>query len=518
MKKHLFTFTAVIILLSVIAAALLACNGRGKAQPAGELRYGITTEPKTLDPLNPSNTADGRSILFNVFEGLVKPDTAGRMQPCAAVSWTVENGGLAYNFTLREGVRFHDGSILTSADVRFTLDTAAAAGFQGFTQIARIETPDDRTVRVILNEPDPEFLPYIAVGIVKADNPDREKNVIGTGPYFIESYTTQRSLVLRRFESYWQPFDAAAKETPQGTQAVPLEKVTIVFMADSNAMVLGLKGGGIDGATLTGAWMQQLDPAKFYIVPGFSAAVQLLALNNAHKPLDDLRVRAAINYGVDIHEIIAAAFQGEGTPSGSPLIPGLADYYEQSLALAYPVDRERARDLLAQAGYGENQKLSLEITVPSNYTMHVDTAQVIASQLEKIGIQTTIKQVEWGTWLSEVYMNRNYEATIISLDAAVVSPRLFLSYYYGGQGGNFINYANADFDRAYNAARVESDTEKRIALYKECQLIASQDAASVFLQDITGFTVLRGGAYGGVLNYPLYAIDFAAIYGIERTE
>jgi peptide/nickel transport system substrate-binding protein len=286
-------------------------------------------------------------------------------------------------------------------------------------------------------------------------------------------------------------------------------------MADSNAMVLGLKGGGIDGATLTGAWMQQLDPARFYIVPGFSASVQLLALNNAHKPLDEPRVRAAISYGVDIQEIIDAAFQGEGTPSGSPLIPGLSDYYEKSLAMPYPLDRERARDLLSQAGYGDEQKLSLEITVPSSYTMHVDTGQVIASQLEKIGIQTSIKQVEWGTWFSEVYQNRRYEATVISLDAVNVSPRSFLSRYHSGSASNFINYANAGFDRVYDAAIAESDTEKRVALYKEAQRIISEDAASVFLQDITGFTVLRGGAYGGVLNYPLYAIDFASMYGIE---
>jgi peptide/nickel transport system substrate-binding protein len=469
----------------------------------GELRYGLTTEPATLDPLSPANTADGRSILFNVFEGLVKPDCDGRLQPAAAESWTVEDGGRVYVFTLREGLTFHDGTPVTPEDVKFTLDTAAQADFAGFTQIEGVETTGNRGLRVILREPDPEFLPYITVGIVQKHNPDREKYPIGTGPFAVENYTAQQSLTLVKNPAYWQ-------------EGLPhLDRVTFVFLADSNALLLGLRGGSIDGASITGSIAHQLDPAKFDTVPGLSASVQLLALNNGVKPFDDIRVRRALNYGIDIRQIIDAAFYGEGEPSGSPLIPGLTQYYESALQDPYPFDPARARALLAEAGYGSGAGLSLEITVPSNYTMHADTAQVIVNQLSAIGVETTIKLVDWAAWLSGVYRDRNYQGTIISLDAVNVSPRSFLARYLSGGGSNFINFKSAEYDRVYNAALAETGEAERIRLYKETQRIISENAASVYIQDIVGFKAFPRGRFRGVVNYPLYVIDLASIYRVR---
>jgi peptide/nickel transport system substrate-binding protein len=399
-------------------------------------------------------------------------------------------------------VRFHDGSVLTASDVKFTLETAKAAGFAGFNLIEKTETDGDYGIRITLKNSDPEFLPYLTIGVVKAGSTERDKKAIGTGPYLVESYAVQQSLVLLKFKDYWQ------NNVPH------LDKVTIVFFSDADALVLGLHGGSIDGAGLPGALAHQLDPRQFDIVSGHSAMVQLFALNNRPAPLNDIRVRQAINYGLDIQEIINTAFYGEGVPSGSPLIPGLAVYYEQSLADPYPLNHEKARALLSEAGYGDNgQKLSLEITVASNYTMHVDTAQIIVEQLAKIGISASIRLVDWATWLSDVYIGRNYQATIISLDSPNVSPKSFLNRYYSSNGSNFINYNDARFDRVYNEVLVEIDANRRIALYKEAQRIISDDAASVYIQDIMEFRVFRAGVYGGVLNYPLYVIDFASVYG-----
>jgi peptide/nickel transport system substrate-binding protein len=287
-----------------------------------------------------------------------------------------------------------------------------------------------------------------------------------------------------------------------------------VFFANNDALMTSLRGGGIDGASITGSMSAQLDQRHFDIFNNYSASVHLMALNNAVSPLDDLRVRRAINYGVDIHGIIDTAFFGVGIPSGSPIIPGLSEYYEDSLN--YPYDPETAKALLSEAGFGGGRALSLEITVPSNYTMHVDTAQVIAGQLEKIGVDVSIKLVDWPTWFSDVYQGRNYMATIISVDSAVVSARNFLSRYQSTSGGNFFNYSSAGFDALYNAILTEMDETKRIQLYREAQRVITQDAANVYIQDILYYKAFRGGAYSGVLNYPLYVIDFASIYGIDR--
>jgi peptide/nickel transport system substrate-binding protein len=504
-KRNVSLF--VLFAFAVVTCSLFpSCSRKKHTKDAGttatELRFGFTTEPATLDPLNPHNSADGRSILFNVFEGLVKPDTAGKLLPCIAESWTVKQDGLVYDFTLRDGLRFHDGSNLTSADVRFSLETAAAAGFDGLERIARVSTPNEKTVTVMLRTPDPEFIPYMTIGIVKAGNTNREINHIGTGPFLIESYSVQQNLVLRKFNGYWQ------KDMPR------LEKVTIVFLADSDALLLALRGGGIDGAWITGSQAAQLDHRDFDILNSYSASVQVLALNNAYPPLDNPKVRRAINYGIDIQGIIDAAFFGAGLPSGSPIIPGLAVYYERSLS--YPYEPETARSLLAEAGYDNRQKLTLEITAPSNYTMHVDTAQVIVDQLSQIGIEASIKLVDWATWLADVYRDRKYQATIISLDSPNVSPRSFLSRYRSDNGNNFINYSSDDFDRVYGSVLIEPDEQKRIALYREAQRIIASEAASVYIQDIFYFKTFQSKTFGGVLNYPLYVIDFASIFGIEK--
>jgi peptide/nickel transport system substrate-binding protein len=144
--------------------------------------------------------------------------------------------------------------------------------------------------------------------------------------------------------------------------------------------------------------------------------------------------------------------------------------------------------------------------------MHIDTAQVIVNQLSGIGVKASIKLVDWATWLSDVYRGRNFQATIISLDAPNISPRSFLSRYRSDGGSNFINYKNSAYDRVYDTSLTEINDEKRAALYKEAQRIISDDAASVYIQDIQSFTTFPKGRCAGVLDYPLYVIDFASMY------
>jgi peptide/nickel transport system substrate-binding protein len=511
-QNHLFSPIQKIILALVLlfpaagTQAVFAGGVLGREQSQenrtsgeNELRFGLTSELATMDPLSPSNTADGRSILFNVYEGLVKSDTEGNLVPAVAESFGAERNGLVYSFIRREGSKFHDGSPVTPTDVEFTLNTAAENKFSGFTEIEKVEISGERNLKITLKAPDPEFLPYLTIGIVPKANADREKNPIGTGPFKIESYAPQQSLVLVKNPDYRQ-------------RGVPkLDKVTVVFSADSDAILTGLMGGNIDAASVTGSVLEQLDRGRFTIVEGYSNMVQLFALNNDFKPLDDIGVRRAINYAVDAAEIIDTAFYGWGEPSGSPLIPGLKNYYESSLRNPYPKDTGKAKALLAVAGYRDG--FPLEITVPSNYTMHVDTAQVIINQLAKVGIRATIRLMDWSTWLSEVYRGRKFEATIISFDGSSVplSPRSFLGRYVSSSGSNFVNFRNSDYDVVYNAALKESDSARRTALYKEAQNIISEYAASVYIQDIMSFKVFASG-FAGAVNYPLNVVDFSTIY------
>ena len=139
---------------------------RETGEQTAELRFGLTTEPVTLDPLNPANTADGRSILFNVFEGLVKPDSSGTLIPAVAESYRIEENGLVYVFNLRRGLLFQNGEAVRAGDVVFSLNTAAEARFPGFNNISVIESRGANEIRITLAQPDPEFLPFLTVGIV----------------------------------------------------------------------------------------------------------------------------------------------------------------------------------------------------------------------------------------------------------------------------------------------------------------------------------------------------------------
>ena len=497
MKKTTYLVATIIVTVFLLSSCSKKGTDSEKAQ-AAELRYGLTTEPVTFDPLNPANTADGRSILFNVFEGLVKVDPSGALIPAIAESYEIEANSSAYIFTLRPGVLFHNGEALKAGDVVFSLNEAIKAGFPGLNKIAGVEITAQQKIRVSLKEPDPEYLPYLTMGIVPENNSDREKNPVGAGPFIIENYAPQQNLTLVKNPNYWQ------KGIPK------LDKVTIIFASDTNNLLLGLRGGNIEAAEITGAFLPQLDQKQFETVPCYSNMVQLLALNNAQKPFDDERLRKALNYALDVNGIIEAAFYGHGEPSGSPLIPGLKNVYDESLRDPYPRDIEKAKALMREAGFPNG--FSLEITVPSVYTMHVDTAQVIVSQLSEAGINASIRLVDWGTWLSEVYFGRNYQATIISLDANTVSPRSFLFRYVSGDNSNFINFKNPEYDRVYKAVLLEPDEKKRIALYKECQKVISESAASVFIQDILGFRAFAADRFGGVVNYPIYVIDFASMY------
>ena len=463
-----------------------------------ELRFGIATEPQTLDPLSLANTADGRSILFNVFEGLVKSDSSGTMIPAVAESFRIEENGLVYVFRLRQGILFNDGSAIRPQDVVFSYNTALEARLGSIANISTVELNAANEIVITLIEADPEFLPFLTLGIASESNPDREAIHIGSGPYMIESYSPQEELRLVKNPHYWQA-------------GIPkIERVTIVFISNSASYIPGLIGGNIDGAILTGSTITQLDFNNFDVTPWASNMVHLMGLNNAIPPFNDIRVRQAVNYALDIQGIIDTAFFGTGEPSGSPLIPSLRHVYDASLKDPFPRDLAKARSLLEEAGL--SQGFSFEIAVPSNYSMHVDTAQVMVNQLAEAGINVSIRLFDWGTWLTDIYRARNYEATIISLDGQNVSPRSFLARYQSNNNGNFINFSSSEYDMLYREVLTEADEERRISIYMELQNIVSGNAASVFIQDITGLWVFRRGLVGGVLNYPISLYDFAAMY------
>jgi peptide/nickel transport system substrate-binding protein len=178
------------------------------------------------------------------------------------------------------------------------------------------------------------------------------------------------------------------------------------------------------------------------------------------------------------------------------------------LADAYATDTAKAKELLAKAGYPDG--FTFTITVPSNYQQHIDTAQVLSEELKQIGVTAEIRQVEWETWLSDVYQNRNYDATVIGVDASTLSAPALLGRFVSTASDNFTNYSNADYDSTYAEAVSSTDDTAKTEDYKKCEQILSDDAANVYIQDLPDFVGMNSRV-SGYTFYPLYVMDLSAL-------
>ncbi len=476
-------------------------SGQDQRVEGGTVRVAMATEPDNLDPYLSAAT-DTSSMMDNVFDGLFEAGENSELVPAIAESYQVSADGLTYTFKIRNGIKFHDGSDLTAEDVQYSY--AKLSGLNGkeplsakFAAIEKMETPDDFTVVVKLKEKDAAFLAANIVAIVPKDYEKQSEKPIGAGPFKFASYTPGQQLVLERNDQFYDQ-----KKKPA------LERVEFKIMPDSNASVLAMQSGDIDmipGISDQGA--KQLG-GGFQIVSGPQNMVQLMALNNSVKPLDDVRVRQAINYAINKDVIIQTVAEGNGVKLGSNMSPAMKRYYQEGLTERYQTDVEKAKALLKEAGYEKGFKLA--ITVPSNYTFHVDTAQVIAEQLKAVGIAAEIKQIEWSSWLEDVYNNAKYEATIIGLTGKL-DPHEVLGRFETTYRKNFYKFSNAAFDDLVNRGRTEVDEAKRADLYKEAQTILTEQAVAVFIMDPSRSVALKENLHGFKM-YPVQKYDFAAMY------
>ena len=474
----------------------------GAPTHGGEIVVGIAQNlDSSLDPhqMIAAGTAGTREVLFNVFEGLVRPTPDGELVPAVSESFVIE--GTRHIFTLREGVRFHNGDLVTVEDIVYSISRSADASdtlthVPALSVVTGVEAIDGRTVVIEIAEPDNEFLAHLTVAIIPAGYENQALRPIGTGPFRFVSFSPQENLILERFEDYW------------GTPAY-LDRVTFHVYGSVDAAILAMNAGAIDIASHFSIDQVRQLSDDFYHLEGSMNLVQALFLNNAVPPLDDLRVRQALNYAVDVRQIMAILADGSGTPIGSGLHPALTRYFNADLVGYYPHDPERARELLADAGLADG--FDLQITVPAVYTPHVITSEVIAEQLRAVGVRVSINLVEWTYWVSEVNRGRNFESTVIGLAAANLTANTMLERYVSDNGRNFVNFTSADYDATHRRARAATSDTERISLYMELQEILAREAASVFLQDLSNLVAINR-KLEGFQFYPIYVMDMASVY------
>lgn len=517
MKKKLL---ALFLALVMVGAVLPGC-GDGSKDPGGQGNNGKTGEPvkggeitvgiaqDLDDSLDPHQTvaAGTREVLFNIFEGLVKPNSDGEMIPAVAEKYTLSEDGTTYTFTLRDGVKFHNGQTVTAEDVVYSINRCAAVPegqekplVAAFSAVKSVEALDEKTVAVTIAQRDLEFISYMTAAIIPADYENQDTAPVGTGSFKFVSRTPQQDFVMERFEDYW------------GTPAW-LDKVTYKICENADALVMNLNGGSIDlCAHLTSAQASQLNQS-FQVLEGTMNLVQAIYLNNQAKPFDNQLVRQALCYAIDRQGIMDMVADGHGTAVGSSIYPAFTKYFLPELVDKYPHDVAKAKELLAQAGYPDG--FDMTISVPNNYQPHMDTAEVVAEQLREAGINVTIQPVEWSTWLDTIYNGRQFQATVVGVDAANMTARAMLERFTSDYGKNFINYNNPAYDALFQQAINAQDEATQTDLYKQMETMLADTAANVYIQDLCDLVAMRQDL-GGLKFYPIYVLDLSTVYLTQR--
>ena len=473
-----------------LALAVLVSSSCGPDVQTDTLVFASTADARTLDP---HNTTDSQSdqVIWMLYNALIRYDEEMRFVPDLAESWSVAEDGVTWTFALRRGVRFHDGAPFDARAVKANFERVLDPE-QGhkrrslFLPIARVDVVDDYTVNVVTKYPFGAFEPmmaHVSAVIVSPkaaaeygkDFGSSAEAVSGTGPYKVVKWRKDLELVLERNEDYWG-------------EPGKLERIVYRPIPEAASRVIALESGDVDVIThIPPADLKRLeeDP-DITVTKTLSIGAQQFRFHCKREPFTDPRVRRAIAYAVDRRSIIDNLMPGMVAPSTGPLTPrmrGRADLGE------FPYDPDKARKLLAEAGYPDGFETT--ITTTPRYNMGVELAQALAAQLAEVGIRAEIQVLEWGSiqqyWSGLLPEDCPLEIFIMGAGASSADADWGLRPIFSTQERNENNYgfySNAEFDELIMKAMREIDTEKRNALYRRAQeIVYFEDPGAIWLFD-----------------------------------
>ena len=462
------------------------------------MTLGIVLEPTGLDPTANASSSIGEITLYNLYETLTKINQDGSVSPLLAESWEVSPDLKTYTFKLRRGVQFHNGEPFNAHTVKFAFDRAAGEKSTNKDKrtFAALSTQvvDEYTVVLLNKEVDPDFLFLMgqATAIItepKSADTNATKPV-GTGPYVLAGWNKGASITLSQYPAHRQ------------AAAIKLKRATFKFISDPAAQTAALLSGDLDVFVRVPAYRSlaqfKANP-RFQVIVSGSRAKTILAMNNARKPLDDVRVRRAISAAVDRKAVIEGAVDGFGVPIGSHYVPGAPGYVDTTGVNPFNIDKAKA--LLKEAGVTTPLELTLTLPPPPYARQG---GEVIAAQLAKIGINAKIQNVEWAQWLSGTYGNKNYDLTIVShVEPFDLGNYAKADYYWG--------YQSAKFNELYNRIKTAPRPADRAKLLADAQRLLADDAANVFLFQPQWITIAHKNVRGLWRDMPVFVNDLSAL-------
>ncbi|WP_345757717.1 ABC transporter substrate-binding protein [Klebsiella aerogenes] len=467
-----------------ILAGLLAAGGATALQ-AATLNVMQNEPPRSMDPGDQTATFTD-TVLKPMYEGLVDLSPDFKIAPALATAWKVSDDGKVWTFTLRKNVTFHDGSPFNAdavvANIERHIDPKGglAASSRMRNVIASVKKIDDNNVEFTLKKVYPSFLNLLTGGSAKMVSPAAAKagtigrKADGTGPYMLQEYKTGEYVLEKKNPKYW------------GENHGP-DEIKWTWSAEPSVMNMALLSGQVDVINpVPPQFGRQLKSnPQVKLEQGQGASVFWVALNVEQKPLNDVRVRQALNLATDKEALLKAVMFGFASAANSPLAP-VNEGYDKTLN-DYPWDLDKAKALLKEAGYPQGFEMNIAVQGPD-----ARTAQILQAMWGKVGVKLNIQQMESGVWskaafapAAEKLANRT-DAVLASWSSGLNGSDLQLRPLYYSQsaapaGANLGFYRNPQVDELLDKAATTMDDNARIAEYVAAQKAIMQDAPHVML-------------------------------------
>lgn len=478
----------------VLLAAVVALNQLGgsrsdpsQEQTGGSLVWGVSEEPDTLDPQK-MWVVSASLIMQYVSDPLIARNPEGEYVPGLAKSWEQSEDGLTWTFELKEGVKFHDGTPLDAAAVKASFErvldpkTKAGAAASMLSEVESVSTPAKHTLEIRLKRPYPALLDNLSFPQTAPVNVEAAKRMgnefgrkpIMTGPWKVASWESGERVVLERNPDYeWGP--SYAHQGPPYIQRLEFR-----IMPDTATRISAFQANEIQIVNeVPPINVQQLKEAgKYKLYSSLRQGLDTPLVFNVEKaPFDDPLVRKALNYAINKEPIAEIAWRGQGQPACGPLWPSVEGYWPGICEYAPGYDPERARQLLAEAGWepGPDGILTKD-GEPFEFTAEVfpddiarQSTELVQEQLKDIGVKMEIQTLEVATLVTRANTG---EGQAYFLGYFASNPDILYTVFHSSQmegGLNWSRYSDPRLDAMLENARTEPDDEVRMRIYRDIQ-------------------------------------------------
>jgi peptide/nickel transport system substrate-binding protein len=514
----------------VLGSRLAAAQGSAVDTPApkrgGSMTIMFFNEPPSLVSLVSTTSL---TCSAKVTEGLLWYDHDMQPHPQLATAWTISPDQLTYTFTLRQGVKWHDGHDFTSADVAASIAILRKFHPRGrgtFAHVAEVQTPDDHTVVLKLDAPIPYLIkafcagesPIVAKHIYEGTDPFANPNngaPIGTGPFRFKEWARGDHVIYERNADYW--------DSPRPY----LDQLVVKFIPDAASRSAALESGNVDLGYRTPVAYSDLERLRAdgklaFETKGYeySNNVMSIEFNLDSQYLSKLPVRQAITHALNTATICKTIYYGSFEPCASPIAPFLKDYHD-SAPTPYPFDIAQAEKLLDAAGYPRGaDRTRFHLTFEASPAVEESRrlGDFVRASLSRIGIGVEVRASDIGSYIKRVYTDRDFDICCTSFsnlfDPTVGVQRIYWSknIVKGVPFGNTSYYRNARVDELLEAAAIEPDPVKRRAEFMEFQQIVMHDAPDINVGVPRWYTIHNKRALGHSVTADGIEGNFAFAY------